>query len=138
MVMLQYLVADEMEDPVDDVDVDENGEGLDGAHVLVLLIRVWVVGQAQYRQKEHCGESEEINLMTHETIVHSGSRSQPVTTTRPLTTMRMTAHGTVVNFKNVQSSMLYTRSPLLWPPLSAPASAVLLLTLSIRHFNSPN
>ena len=66
--MLQYLVADEMEDPVDDVDVDENGEGLDGAHVLVLLIRVGVVGQAQYRQKEYCGESEEINLMTHCTI----------------------------------------------------------------------
>ena len=68
MVLLQFLVADEMEDPVDDVDVDENGEGLDGAHVLVLLIRVGVVGQAQYRQEEHCGESEEINLMTHCTI----------------------------------------------------------------------
>ena len=56
VVMLQYLVADEVEDPVDDVDIDEDGEGLYGAHVLGLPVGVGVVGQAQYWQEEHCGE----------------------------------------------------------------------------------
>ena len=51
--VLEDLVADEVEDPVGDVDVDEDGEGLDGAHVLGLGGR-HVGGQAHYRREEHC------------------------------------------------------------------------------------
>ena len=50
--LLEDLVADEVEYPVDHVGVDEDGEGLDGAHVLG-LVRRHGMGQAHYRQEEH-------------------------------------------------------------------------------------
>ena len=55
MRLFQDLVSEEVEDPIGDVYVDEDGEGLDGAHVIGLGRR-HVVGEAHYRQDEHCCE----------------------------------------------------------------------------------
>ena len=48
MRLLEDLVADEVEYPVDHVGVDEDGEGLDGADVLGLVGRHGVGGRMRW------------------------------------------------------------------------------------------